>query len=297
MHVRSPPRNLAGVVLPAVPWLRRDRRGRPGLVGQVALVTIFLMAYDSVANLARGRVGHAFTNAGRVLRIEATLHLDPEHALNAWVARHHAIALAASTFYDSAHYVVTMSVLVLIYARRPAAYRRLRDVFVVANTVGLLGFWLFPLAPPRMLPGYVDTVAVTGALGGWAHTVASNANEFAAMPSLHLAWALWCAVAVFDLTRRRRARRLVVAHVVATVLVILGTANHYVLDAAAGAGCLLVSVLVVRAVARLRARGRPIRTRRALTRSEPHGPSQPQPEPALQVGAVRDTDRCGLPVP
>lgn len=233
-----------------LPLVRGDERGRPGLLVQVALITIFLIAYDALRNLAPGRTSVALSNAHRVLHAERAAGISPEHALNTWLNGHHGLALAAATFYDSAHYFVTIPLLIAVYVRFPGSYRRLRDVLVVTNAVGLLGFWLFPLAPPRMLAGFHDTVALTHALGGWSTTISSNADEYAAMPSLHVGWALWVLLATVMVTRGSRHRRPLVAvasaHVLVTVLVILATGNHYLLDAVAGALCLASAALLVR---------------------------------------------------
>lgn len=231
--------------------LRGDPRGRPALLVQVAVLSAFLVAYDALRDLAPGRVDRAFSDADQVLDAEGGMRIAVEHRINTVVAAHHHLALVLSTYYDSAHYVVTLPLLVAVYVWRPRHYRGLRDVLIVTNGVGLLGFATYPLAPPRMLPGYVDTVAVTGALGGWAHTITTNANEYAAMPSLHAGWALWCVVVTWRVTSRPAWRALAATHCGLTVLVVVATANHYLLDAVAGAACLAVALLLVRATGRL----------------------------------------------
>lgn len=235
--------------LPHLPLIHGDERGRPGLLVQVALIWIFLYAYDALRSLAPGRTSLALANAHHVLNLEHSAGFSPEHWLNSWLNGHHTIGLTSGVFYDSAHYFVTIPLLVLVYLRFPGSYRRLRDILVVTNGVGLLGFWLFPLAPPRMLAGFHDTVALTHALGGWSTTISSNADEYAAMPSLHVGWALWVLVATVTITKGMKHRRPLIvlagAHVSLTVLVILATANHYLLDAVAGALCLLSAAVLV----------------------------------------------------
>ena len=136
-----------------------------------------------------------------------------------------------------------------MYARRPEAYRPLRRTWWVMNGVALGGFYLYPLAPPRLLPGggFTDTVIDVGVWGSWANdSVAAASNQYAAMPSLHAGWAIWCGVAVALLSTRPWARAVAVAYPVATVLVTLLTANHYLLDAVAGAGVLALALAAVR---------------------------------------------------
>ncbi|MCU1344258.1 MAG: hypothetical protein JWL70_524, partial [Acidimicrobiia bacterium] len=118
-------------------------------------------------------------------------------------------------------------------------------------------FWLYPVAPPRMLPGFVDTVAVTNAIGSWhSGDLAQAANEFAAMPSLHVAWACWCFVAIRrSWPGRRWATVAAVAHLLLTVVCVVVTANHYVLDAVAGLATAAACFGAWAAFDRLRQRG------------------------------------------
>lgn len=273
--------------VPRLPLVRGDERGRPGLLGQIAVITVLLLAYDALRNLAPGRTARAFANAAHVLGAEGRLGIDVERGLNGAVAAHHGLALALSTFYDSGHYLVTLPLLVAVYVWRPRHYRGLRDVLALTNVVGLIGFAAYPLAPPRMLAGYVDTVAVTHALGGWGTTISTEANEYAAMPSLHVAWALWCLLVAWQVTRRPLWRALAVAHVVLTVVVIVGTANHYVLDAVAGAACLAAAAALVVAAGRLtvRAPNVPVTAEHA-GRVEPGG-APPRSEQLGGTAAVR----------
>jgi membrane-associated phospholipid phosphatase len=110
-------------------------------------------------------------------------------------------------------------------------------------------FWCYPVAPPRMLKGFTDVVASTGAFGSW-HTgaLASQANQLAAMPSLHMAWAAWCALAVGQRTPRRWIRVLAIFYPCMTALAVLSTGNHFLFDVLAGLLTLAVSVLIVRVI-------------------------------------------------
>ena len=101
-----------------------------------------------------------------------------------------------------------------------------------------------------MLPGFVDVVEKAGGLGSWHQTVMSAADQFAAMPSMHLAWAVWCALVVWRLAPRRTPWRVAaaafgVAYPLSTALVVLATANHYTLDVLAGTATMVVSVIAV----------------------------------------------------
>ena len=106
------------------------------------------------------------------------------------------------------HFVVTIGVLVWIYVRHPLRYRPIRTVLYTETLLALLGFWFLALAPPRMLPGFVDTVDIfPTAWGSWNTAgVAKLSNQLAAMPSLHIGWSVWCGIVIFKLARHRTAK-------------------------------------------------------------------------------------------
>jgi hypothetical protein len=191
--------------------------------------------YDAITNLAPLRLHTALAHGRDLLSLETTLGIDPEHALDRWLAGHHTLGLAISDYYDNAHFIVTLGLLGFLWWRRADVYRPLRSTLVLVNLLGFLVFWLYPVAPPRMLAGFTDVVAKTGAIGSW-HTgsLASHANELAAMPSLHIAWAAWCTLVVWKISERRWVRALAVAYPLLTTFAVLATGNHYVLDVVAG---------------------------------------------------------------
>jgi PAP2 superfamily protein len=128
--------------------------------------------------------------------------------------------------------------MVWLFVRRPHVYRGARTVMFATSLFGLLGFYLYPLAPPRLLPqyDYVDTLLRFHTWGSLADpAVAAHSNQFAAMPSLHIAWALWCGVALVRCARSIWVRAAGVLYPVLTLVVIVGTANHFVIDAVGGA--------------------------------------------------------------
>ena len=195
------------------------------------------------AAAARSRSRHA----RGILHLERSLHLDPELSLDRWLAGHHTLGLILSDYYDNAHFIVTLGVLGYLWWRRADLYRPLRNVLVLVNVLAFIVFWRYPVAPPRMLHGFTDVVAATGAFGSW-HTgaLASQANQLAAMPSLHMAWAGWCTLAVWRITARRWVRVVAVLYPCMTALAVLATGNHFLLDVLAGLLTLAVSVLIVR---------------------------------------------------
>jgi hypothetical protein len=216
-----------------------------------------LWIYDAVTNLAPLRLHTAIGHAWGVLHAERALHLAPELALDRWADVHHTIGLILSDYYDNAHFIVTLGLLVWLWWRRADIYRPLRNSLVVVNLIGFAVFWRYPVAPPRMLTsgGFADVVASSHAFGSWhSGPLASHANQLAAMPSLHMAWAAWCGLALWHMSRRRWVRGMAILHPSLTALAVLATGNHFLLDVLAGLAAMAVAVLIVRLAARLQPR-------------------------------------------
>jgi hypothetical protein len=212
-----------------------------------------LWVYDALSNLAPLRLQSALAHAGAIMHLEQTLHLDPEHALDRWLAGHHTLGLLVSDYYDNAHFVVTLALLVLLWWRGAELYRPLRNSLVVVNLIAFVVFWRYPVAPPRMLAGFTDVVASTHAIGSWhSGALASHADELAAMPSLHIAWAAWCSLAVWRLSKRRWLRVTAVAYPCITSFAVLATANHFVLDIFAGLATLALALALLALAERVR---------------------------------------------
>jgi membrane-associated phospholipid phosphatase len=217
----------------------------------VELLVIAWLAwlYDSVTNLAPLREAVALANGRGILSLERSLHSAPELALNRWLVRHHTLGLVGSYYYDNAHFIVTLGLLGWLWWRRADIYRPLRSSLVAINVIGLAVFWLYPVAPPRMLAGsgFTDVIASSHTFGSW-HTgsLAADADQLAAMPSLHIAWAAWCALVLWRLSPRRWVRVAAVLYPLLTALAVIATGNHYVLDLVAGAATAALAVALVR---------------------------------------------------
>lgn len=237
-------------------WLRDARAGRSPLWAEALVIAWLGWLYDILTNLAPTRRGIALRHAAAVLRLERRLGLDPELALNRWLAGQHTLALALSDYYDNAHFVVTLGLLGLLWWRRPGAYPMLRNALVLMNVLGFTIFWLWPMAPPRMLlgAGFSDVVAVTHAFGSWhSGSLAADADQYAAMPSLHIAWAIWSTAAIWALTRRAWLRALGIAHLAITAFVVMATGNHFLLDVLAGGACAVAAFAIVTPLPRVAA--------------------------------------------
>jgi hypothetical protein len=231
---------------------RTTRRLRPRPWTELALLGVLYVGYSAARLLADDDRRRAVANARHLLGVESGLHIDVEAGLNHLVAGAPPVALLASYWYAALHYLVTPAVLIWVYRRHPLGYRRVRNALVVATATGLAGFVLLPMAPPRMLSGYADVLASTSAHGWWGGDASAPkglgglTNELAAMPSLHVGWALWCAWVVFLCSRSRWLRTLVTTYAAGTVLVVIGTGNHYLLDAVGGTAVLALGVVATR---------------------------------------------------
>lgn len=226
-------------------WAAAARRdpSRPRLVRELGVALALLFAYDRIAGLAALRAFPAQMHARQLLNLEAALHIAIEGPLNSGLVHLSALRTPFSAYYTLAHGTVTFGMLALLYLRFPAQYRARRRALLAVNAVALLIFFAWPAAPPRLSSSLrlVDVVAASHVWGAWpASTATPHADQFAAMPSLHIAWATWVLLSVLAATERRLPRYLAVAHLATTAVVVLTTANHFVVDGVAGAVLCLV---------------------------------------------------------
>jgi hypothetical protein len=212
----------------------------------VLLVVWMAWIFDAVNNLGPVRQHLAERDGTAVLDVERALHAAPELALNTWLAGHHLLSQIAVFWYDNIHGAVTFAVFGWLWWRRPDLLPPLRTVLVFIVTVGLVLFWSLPVAPPRMLTsdGYIDLVAAVHHLPVWqGGATALDANQLSAMPSLHIAWAVWAAVAVWRMSPRVWLRGVAVAYPLVTMFAVMATGNHYLADGVIGAMITAVAVL------------------------------------------------------
>ncbi|MET7498528.1 phosphatase PAP2 family protein [Streptomyces sp900116325] len=225
-----------------------DTSARPPLVRELLLVVGLFAIYKLGRQAASGHVEEAYRNAGHVWDLERAVHLPGEGAVQGALLHSETLIHLANTYYAIVHFPATLFFLAWLYWRRPLHYVWSRRILAALTGAALALHLLFPLAPPRMLAaaGLVDTGQVYGpTVYGDTPATDSMANQFAAMPSLHFGWALMVAVGLIVATRSRW-RWLWLLHPLVTLLVIVGTANHYWLDS------IVVSALLAVAFAALR---------------------------------------------
>jgi hypothetical protein len=216
---------------------RLVRYRRPQWWQEIAIIAIGYWLYSIGRNAVPEHVSSAVLHGRTVQHLQAKLHLNFELSVNQFIARHEVLAQMMDYYYATLHFVITAAVMVWLFIAHPRVYRGARTVLFATTIIGLAGFYLYPLAPPRLLPqyGYIDTLIKFHTWGSFADPdIAKHSNQYAAMPSLHIGWALWCAIAVFFCARRLWVRLAALTYPVFTLMVIVGTANHFILDAVGG---------------------------------------------------------------
>lgn len=222
---------------------------RPRFWFELGLVLLSYWAYSLVRNVAPARESAAQSNADLIWQLERAMGLAFERAVNHACDGVTWLIVAMNYYYATLHFVVTIAVLVWLFRRHPGRYAAARLVLFATTGVALLGYYLFPLAPPRLMDdgGFIDTVVEHGTWGSMASgDLAEMSNQYAAMPSMHIGWSLWCGITIAALARRPWLRALGALYPAFTLLVIVATANHFWLDAVGGVLCLGLGYLVSR---------------------------------------------------
>ena len=222
---------------------------------ELALVAVFLLVYEEIRWHMVQAGGAAASHALSVVSAERAIGLFHEQAVQAVFTPWDTVTDAFNTYYGGTHFLVPAIALAWLLLRHPERYARARTALAVTTAVAFVCFWLYPVAPPRLLPagfGFVDTLRA----GGSGHLETSLINtagdQYASMPSLHVAWAVWCALALYPVVRHWALRVLVVAYPLMTTLVVVATGNHFFLDAVAGTLLACLTWAVVSRVGRRR---------------------------------------------
>ncbi|MFF7266787.1 bifunctional glycosyltransferase 87/phosphatase PAP2 family protein, partial [Streptomyces sp. NPDC008159] len=219
------------------PLLRRIAT-RPNLLLELLLIRVTYAAYQRTRLQAAGSRAVAEEHARQILTVEKALFLDIEHWVNHAVVQVGWLRDFFDFYYTSFHFVVPLTVLGVLYWRRPADYRWARTAIGFTTVLALVGFFFYPLAPPRLMPGLgiIDTIhGVQDFSKPDYGTLTEVTNQYAAMPSLHFGWSLWCGLTIAIVAPRWWMKALGLLHPTFTVAAIVATGNHWVLDAAGGA--------------------------------------------------------------
>jgi membrane-associated phospholipid phosphatase len=226
------------------------------LVRQLVLFCGTYYLYRLVRGMVDGRAGEAFENARVVISIERGLGLFVEPSVHAWASAHAVVIDFASWMYVNSHFAVTTGTLAWIYLRRNERFYFIRNMFMVAMGIALIGYMAVPTAPPRFMPewGFADSVAAFTGIDHDAGSAGVLFNPFAAIPSMHVAFALMLGLTMAQVVRRRWAKVLWWSYSPLVTFVVIATANHFWVDAFLGAAVAAVSAVCAD---RLFARARP----------------------------------------
>jgi hypothetical protein len=251
-------------------WLREVL-----VIGAIYLVYGFVRNQFGSARLKPGDEPlHAFNNAVHIIDVEKALGLFHEQTIQHWFLGT-AWVTFFNFFYGTAHFVVTLAVLIWLFVRHPAKFGRWRTTLMATTVLALIGFALFPLMPPRLFNtppsvnrygggqlaiehhqpdyGFVDTLREGDGLWSFdSSRMDQLSNQYAAMPSLHIGWSLWCAIVIAVFVRHKYLRWLGFLYPILTLIAIVATANHYIIDAAGGIAIVAVGFLIALGIEHLR---------------------------------------------
>lgn len=222
---------------------------------QMLLCAGAYLAYALVRSLVEGRATAAFQHAREMIHLERTLHFFVEPSIQAWAMGSHFVIDASSWLYLNAQTSITIAALGYLYMRHNGAFYFVRNMFAVALLIALIAYAIFPTAPPRFLPewGFIDVVSdFTGVRNSHdSATMSALFNPYAAIPSMHVAFALMIGWPLASLSRHRLARILWRLYPLLIAFVIVATANHFIVDALLGALTAALSAVVARRLAAL----------------------------------------------
>ncbi len=233
-------------------------RGWFDVVRQLGLFVGIYILYQLVRGLiATGNLYKPFGDAMKIINLERTLHVFVEPSVQAWTLGQHWLITAADWAYLYSHYAVTGAVLIFIYLRRNDAFYFVRNMFMLSMLIALVGYAVFPTAPPALMPEWGFTDAISQFLGV-PHVDGGPASAFvniyAAVPSMHVCFAVMTGFAMRKLVRRRGAKIAWSLYPVWITFVVVATGNHYFTDVFLGALTAGVSAMLAK---HLLARARP----------------------------------------
>jgi hypothetical protein len=227
----------------------------------VAFYGIYTFARDQFGSATidgKGQPEASFHNAERVIAIERFFNFFHEATIQSWFLSWHLFIRFWNVYYGSLHFIVTVIAFIWMFRRSPDRFPRWRNTLGFATALAIVGFSFFPLMPPRLLSApppyggadlvaqkyhepaaekypFEDTLEKVGGLWSFdSGTMKELSNQYAAMPSLHMAWSTWSVLVMWPLVKRKWARGLLVLYPIATLFCIVVTANHYFLDAVGG---------------------------------------------------------------
>jgi membrane-associated phospholipid phosphatase len=228
-------------------WLPK---GWPDALYQLGLFALADLCYETVRGVSENNTAAAFDNARQIVSFEKGMGLFFEQSLQAWAMGSRLLIDFTNFMYVNSHFVVTTAFLVWLYLRHNDRFYFVRNMFMVAMGLAIVGYVAMPTAPPRFLPelGFVDTIAYYADDHHDSAFVALFFNPYAAVPSMHVAFSLILAGPAMLIVRRWYLKVLWAFYPALVAFVVIVTGNHWWFDAAVGVVVAGVAALVARTV-------------------------------------------------
>lgn len=209
--------------------------GRAG-IHEIVVVVVSFLIYFVIRGAVVDRAGEAVVRSINLIELEQRFHLYHELTMQSWILGHYWLIKLMNWVYFWGHMPLVIIVAIWLYTRHRTAYFITRNAFLASGAIGVVIYWLFPVAPPRLIPfaGFIDTMAAFDRVGYNAQEAKAFVNPYAAVPSLHFGWSLLLGVIVAWVSRRPLAYAFAVIWPVAMFMSVVMTGNHFILDAVAG---------------------------------------------------------------
>ena len=253
----------------------RTYRGPIEVAGAVALYAV----YELVRGVGSEDFGAARLHTDDIVGLERSLGIYWEHGVQTASLGVPGLGSLLGFLYLSLHLVGTGAFLVWVHRRRRSAFALVRTTIMLATAIALVGYVLYPAAPPRLAGlGFDDAVSSHTKLNLSSDLLGALYNPIAAVPSLHFGYALIVGAGMAWLAKRRWVKLVGAAYPLAMLYIIVATGNHFLFDAAAGGLVVVAAWLLARAVA---GPARPSGRFRAWPSSSRSSAAHPSPIPIV----------------
>jgi hypothetical protein len=224
---------------------RTARQEMARFLAEAAVIVGAMLVYWLLRGAVPERIADSFSRANHIIRLEERLGIFVEPRWQESIIDNLAFVKIANWIYLWAHLPVLIGGGIWVYVRNRDRYRVYRNALLISAVIGLLVYEFFPVAPPRLLPewGFVDTVALLNP-ENYSLQPGFLVNHYAAVPSLHVGWALLVGIALFDVDHRVPVRVFAVLLPVAMFFSVVLTANHFIFDIIVGAVIVLAAIAV-----------------------------------------------------
>lgn len=214
-------------------WRLTERSG----VHEVVVVFVSFLIYFLIRGSVVDRAGEAMVRGFNLIELEQRLGIYWELEMQSWILDHYWLIKTMNAIYFWGHMPLVIVLAVWLYIWHRRAYRLTRNAFLASGAIGVVIYWLLPVAPPRLIPfaGFIDTMAAFDRVGYNAQEAKAWVNPFAAVPSLHFGWSLLLAAVVAWVGRRPALWVFAVLWPIAMFFAVIVTGNHFILDAVFGA--------------------------------------------------------------